>query len=683
MNSTRIPGTGPEDCLVNSFARGVGDGNCWIVPQAVVQTRKRSHMQQRKGSFKVVGSHPGGGRRSSRVGLWVKYGRLISAVMICGLMGACAVAYRSRELAQSVGTAGTIEGTITDSNNAAVVGAEATLDNSVTQYHKSTTTDETGSFRFDNVPQNNYTLSVSAKGFGMVQQVVYVRSSVPQSLKILVQPAGAQANVTVKPGSEAVENVPSAHTDVPENLMNLLPSAPGAGLNDLISSLSANVVRDSNTFFHPLGDHAQTSYFIDGEQISDQRSKAFSTQLPVGALQSLEIITGAAPAWAGEKSSLIVNITTKSGLDLKHPVGSLNSSYGTFGTFQEEATFGIGGQGVGNFTAFDFERSGRFLDPPEFSVIHDRGISTGLFNRFDFNPTSRDALHLNIFLARNNFQIPNQFDQEALGQDQHQLVRTGSASGGWVHTFNASTLLTVSPSYRLEQIWYFPSPNPFSDQTQTISQQRRLTNARISADLAYNKGIHNIRVGVQASHTFLTEAFQFGITDAGFNDPASPNFLPGLMPFDLTRGGHLFTFNGHTDIKQEAVYAQDLITVRNLSLSLGLRFDNYNGIVQDDGVQPRVGVSYLIKQTNTVLRGSYTRTFETPYNENLILSSSTGAGGWRQTGCWINRPATSRSGQASATSITRVSSRVLGDTLWWTPTISGSTPTTRTTSTQF
>src|SRR5262249_55549206 len=113
---------------------------------------------------------------------------------------------------------------------------------------------------------------------------------------------------------------------------------------------------------------------------------------------------------------------------------------------------------------------------------------------------------------------------------------------------------------------------------------------------------------------------------------ASDGFLPGLLPFDLTRGGHLFTFNGHTDIKQEAVYAQDSITVRNLNLSLGLRFDNYNGIVHDDAAQPRVGASYLIKKTNTVLRGSYPRTFETPYNENLILSSATGAGGLADNG---------------------------------------------------
>ncbi len=37
--------------------------------------------------------------------------------------------------------------------------------------------------------------------------------------------------------------------------------------------------------------------------------------------------------------------------------------------------------------------------------------------------------------------------------------------------------------------------------------------------------------------------------------------------------------------------------------------------------EPRVGVAYNIKKTNTILRVSYARTLESPFNENLILSS--------------------------------------------------------------
>ncbi|HYJ91568.1 MAG TPA: TonB-dependent receptor, partial [Pyrinomonadaceae bacterium] len=101
-----------------------------------------------------------------------------------------------------------------------------------------------------------------------------------------------------------------------------------------------------------------------------------------------------------------------------------------------------------------------------------------------------------------------------------------------------------------------------------------------------------------------------------------------LLPFDLTRGGSLFSFRGHADIRQEAVYAQDALNFRNgLTLSLGLRFDNYDGLSHGHSLQPRLGLSYLFKRTNTVVRGSYTRNFETPYNENLVLSSSTGGNG--------------------------------------------------------
>src|SRR5581483_9338057 len=185
---------------------------------------------------------------------------------------------------------------------------------------------------------------------------------------------------------------------------------------------SGAVAADSNGFFHPLGDHAQTSFSVDGQPIGDQQSKTFSTQLPLNAVQSMELITGAPPAEFGDKTSLVVNAVTKSGLGQKRPTGGFVAQWGSFATYSEEATLAMGGPKIGNFISIDAIRSGRFLDTPEFTPIHAIGNNGTIFDRFDYQPGGRDAFHVNLFAARNWFQIPNTYDQ--LGQDQRQKAST-------------------------------------------------------------------------------------------------------------------------------------------------------------------------------------------------------------------------------------------------------------------
>jgi hypothetical protein len=48
----------------------------------------------------------------------------------------------------------------------------------------------------------------------------------------------------------------------------------------------------------------------------------------------------------------------------------------------------------------------------------------------------------------------------------------------------------------------------------------------------------------------------------------------------------------------------------------------YNGLTTASQAEPRLGVAYNIHKTNTVLRVSYARTLETPFNENLVLAST-------------------------------------------------------------
>jgi hypothetical protein len=124
---------------------------------------------------------------------------------------------------------------------------------------------------------------------------------------------------------------------------------------------------------HGLGDHAENSFSVDGQPITDQTSKVFSNQLSSDAVQSMEVISGAPPAEFGDKTSLVIKVTTKSGLGVTKPTGSVTASYGSFGTANLGFNLAYGGQKWGNFIAVNGLKSGRFLDGPEFSVFHDKG----------------------------------------------------------------------------------------------------------------------------------------------------------------------------------------------------------------------------------------------------------------------------------------------------------------------
>jgi hypothetical protein len=400
-----------------------------------------------------------------------------------------------------------------------------------------------------------------------------------------------------------------------------------------------------------LGDHAQVSFSVDGQPISDQQSKIFSTQLPLNAIESMELITGAPNAEFGDKTGLVVNAVTQSGLGRDRVFGSIALQYGSFGTASEETSVGWGNSRYGNFIVANALRSGRFLDTPEFTPMHAVGNNGTFFDHFDYQATKADTFHLNLFSSRNWFQIPNTFDQ--LNQDQRQRVVTFNVAPSYQRTLNQRMLLTVNAFLRQDQVDYYPSRNVFADNPATLSQARRLSNFGTKADLSYVHGIHNVKVGLQAMQTRLKESFNLGITDPLFNpvcadsngnpqvlpevkNPSGcvafgfqpiPGFQPGLIPFDLTRGGDEFAFSGRARITQFAFFAQDSLTIKNLTLNPGLRIDRYSGLSKATGVQPRFGASYMIKRTRSVLRTSYARTFETPYNENLVVSGTTGAGG--------------------------------------------------------
>lgn len=599
----------------------------------------------------------------------------------------CLFAAAPRADAQAAGNSGTVSGTVTDPSGAIVAKAAVEMHNPVSGFDQSTVTDPSGNFSFTNVPFNPYHLTVIASGFGPYVQDVDVRSAIPIDLKIGLKLAAASSSVTVNgEAADLIENTPTAHTDVDRSLFDKLPlESQSSSISSLITLSTPGVAADSNGLFHGMGDHAENSFSVDGQPITDQQSKVFSNQIPLESVQSLEVIEGAPPAEYGDKTSLVIVATTRSGQGMTTPHGDVTASYGSFGTSDAGFNLGYGGQNWGNFISLSGLNSNRFLDPPEFTAMHDKGNEENLFDRVDYQFSSADSLHFNAGYTRSWFQNPNSFDgQDATawsgvvvndagigpnGQpvgptDQRSQIKTFNIAPSWTHLIDGNAVVTLGAFVRRDAYNYYPSDDPFADlgppslQRESVSQYRTLANAGLRSDISYSRGIHNFKAGVTYQQTFLTEDDKLGIVDPtlnapcldatgvpvqGLTDPSQcpagdrpntasnpnapnsaqyPPFNPILLPYDLTRGGGLFDFDGHTDVKELALYAEDEIGVGGWSLNLGLRGDLYNGLSVARQAEPRLGVAYNIKRTSTVLRVSYARTMETPFNENLVLSST-------------------------------------------------------------
>jgi len=581
--------------------------------------------------------------------------------------------------AQSAGNSTSVTGTVTDPSGAVVPNATVEIRNPVSGFSRSTSTDASGKFSIPNVPFNPYHVSVSGQGFAAYSQDIDVRSVVPVSLSIALKVGSSTESVTVEAnGGDLVENDPTFHTDVDRGLFDKIPlESPSSSVSSLVTLATPGIAADSNGLFHGMGDHAENSFSVDGQPITDQQSKVFSNQIPLDSIQSMEVISGAPPAEFGEKASVVINVTTRSGQGVTSPHGSVSASYGSFGTSSAGFDLAYGGAKWGNFISANGLNSGRFLDPPEFTVMHAKGNEENIFDRVDFQLSKADTLHLNLGFTRSWFQTPNSFDQQdstawkglvvdnrGLGPDgltvgptdQRSQIKTFHIAPSWTRLLNTTTVFTLGAFVRRDQFKYYPSSNPFADlapglQQETLSQDRTLTNAGLRSDISYVKGIHNLKVGGTYQQTFLDERNRFGIVDPTLNavcfnadgspdtdptvtDPGqcggtqnpsgspNPDFNSLLLPVDLTRGGNLFPFNGHTDVKLLSLYVQDAITKGNWSLNLGLRGDFYNGLTAHKEAEPRIGIAYNVKKTNTVLRASYARILETPFNENLILSSN-------------------------------------------------------------
>lgn len=519
------------------------------------------------------------------------------------------------------GTA-SVRGRVTDPQERPVAGAVIRIENPATGLRREAATADDGRYAFSNLPFQNYRLSAEAPGLAAASRTVDLHAAVPFEADFALGLAATAESITVVPDSAVILDPAITGTRAELNIKAIerMPVAPGArGLESVLLTMPG-FAANANGAIHPRGAHNQMTFVVDGMPISDQLTGAFANAVDPGVVESLDLYTGNVPAEFGNKVSAVAVVTTRTGLASGRRFhGSTQLGGDQFDTLASLTQVSGGNSRFGYFGSFSAMKSNRFLDAVSLDNLHNGGNGQRAFLRGDFHPGGRDVFRGSLMAGRSSFQLANLRSQHANRQDQRQRLEDLSASLGWTRTLDARTTVEAQGSFRNA---FAALTSSAGDTPVTASQSRRLTTWNFGGRINRVSGGHTIRGGADFQRFPVREHFTFAITNPAFNDPAGENYNPSLAAFDLTRGGRHFTFAQRAAGSLASGFLQDQWRLGRWQLALGLRFDSYRFLVRGTQWQPRLGISYHLRETGTVLRASYNRNYQTPPNENLLMASA-------------------------------------------------------------
>ena len=219
-------------------------------------------------------------------------------------------------------TTGSIEGSVSDTTGAAVPGIAVKVTSSNLISAQTATTDDNGRFRILNLPPGKYSITVEAeKGFAKFERSdVEVNLSRNTSVEVQLQPAGAQASVTITDtagaavdvsnnttgssvSSDQFSNFPTQRTV--QGLYTIAPTVTRSGLRDATGRDRDPSVAGSSG--------PENNYILDGVNTTDPAFGGSGANLPFEFVQEVEIKTGAYGPEYGKSTGGIFNVITKSG----------------------------------------------------------------------------------------------------------------------------------------------------------------------------------------------------------------------------------------------------------------------------------------------------------------------------------------------------------------------------------
>jgi TonB dependent receptor/Carboxypeptidase regulatory-like domain/TonB-dependent Receptor Plug Domain len=515
--------------------------------------------------------------------------RILCCTVFLVLVRFCPLAYAS--------VFGLVQGVVHDPQHRPVAGAKVTLRAAHSDFNRELKTDRSGGFSFPAIPLGDYNVTVSLAGFSEAVQTFTLASNTSPMLHIELQVGDVKQTVDVT-SSIGMENVDSA---TPTTLVSRqdIENTPGGDRTNSMQMITEFVpgAYMTHDMLHMRGGH-QVSWQIDGVEIPNTNiASNLGAQIDPKDIDYLEVQRGSYNADVGDRTYGVFNVVPRTGFE-RNREGEVVVSAGNFWQTNDQVNFGDHTERFAYYTSLTGNRSDYGLSTPVPEVLHDAANGYGGFASLIYNRTPKDQFRLVTQLRADYFQIPydpdpnsaenQQYDSSGLRDGQHEKDAIVTAS--WVHTFNSSTVLQMSPFYHYNQADYEPGVNDVPVAT--------------TSDRASNyAGLQTSITGQIARNTLQVGLYGFGQHDndvfgAVFNDGSgTPPFLIG----DKATGG----------VVEE--YVSDSYKVQPwLTVIGGLRASHFTSDISETYVMPRIGVAIQVPKLNWVFRGFYGRFYQPP-----------------------------------------------------------------------
>jgi hypothetical protein len=397
---------------------------------------------------------------------------------------------------------------------------------------------------------------------------------------------------------------------------NAIAATPG-GDNTLLNQVilqAPEVAQDSFGQFHIRGEHNGLQYRINGIVLPEGIS-VFGQSLDPRLISSLSLITGALPAEYGLRTAGIIDLTTKSGIQV--PGGSVSLYGGSHGEVEPSFTYGGGSGQYSYFVTGDFLRNDLGIESPDGSSnpIHDHTTQYHGFGYFEDILDDQNRVALMLGSSVGKFQIPNlngvqpslgltvngqtAFPSQGLNENQREVTQFGAVS--WQHSAGALDVQTSFIS-RYSSLSFVPDPQGdllFTGIAQDAFKQN--VAYALQSDGAYRlNDSHTLRAGLflQTDHSISDTTSQVLLTD----DTGAPL---GDVPTPIID-------NGSKTEWIESVYLQDEWRLQpNFAINYGVRFDKFTAFTSASQASPRLNMVWEALP-GTTLHTGYSRYLSPP-----------------------------------------------------------------------